>query len=100
MPGSFELCLAFGPIQHGLQRLNEGVSLRSWQKLSIRHSCTYGSAHESEQGGEAACSTGHCCIPLPSGRPDLLGWAKWLEVSGLGLEAQLGHVSKLLVAAC
>lgn len=100
MPGSFELCLAFGSIQHGLQPLKEGVGLRSWQELYIRHSCTYGLAHEGEQGGEAACCTGHRCIRLPSERPDLLGWAKWLEVSGLGLQAQLGHVSKPLVAAC
>lgn len=87
MPGSFELCLAFGSIQHGLQRLNEVVGLRSWQELYIRHSCTYGLAHEGEQGGEAACCTGQPCIRLPPERSDLFGWAKWLEVSGLGLQA-------------
>lgn len=100
MPGSFELCLAFGSIQHGLQRLNESVGLRSWQELYIRHSCTYGSAHEGEQGGEAACCIGQPCIRLPPERPDLFGWAKWLEVSGLALQAQLGHVWPCEQARC
>lgn len=96
--GSFQCWLTFGAIQHGLQRLNDRAGLGGWQELQIRHRCACGATHEGEQGGGAAVAQAACFIELLPEPLDLFGLTKGLEAAGLGLIAQLGHVSQHLGA--